>query len=385
MTTMTKNSDQKIQILKQNGVVIIDHRQVYISDDVDLSRICTGVVLYPGTRITGSRSYIGNNSKIGTEGGSVLVNCVLGESVEVSSGYLDNTVLLRKSKVGANGHLRPGTLLEEEASTAHCVGLKHTILMSYVTLGSLINFCDGIISGGRSRKDHSEIGSGFIHFNFTPWGEYGDKATASLVGNVVDGVFLNQDKIFLGGMSGIVGPVKIGFGSFAVAGQIIRSNIEKNTVVSNISKNIKKRWVYGSVDALPKRTELNIQYISQLIALKAWYAEVRLIKEEISISGDNIIIPIKEAIKTLDVCIDERVKRLNNFLKERGEYDAVNILTEIPNCPLDISTTNTNKEYTDWVKSLPETNIHILKSWLTSITKQIEHNLNHQLKYKANK
>ena len=38
--------------------------------------------------------------------------------------------------------------------------------------------------------------SGFIHFNFTPWGKNGDKATPSLVGNVTEGVFLDQKRIF---------------------------------------------------------------------------------------------------------------------------------------------------------------------------------------------
>ena len=119
--------------------------------------------------------------------------------------------MLRRSRVGSNAHIRVGTLVEEEASTAHAVGLKHTVLMSFVTLGSLINFCDGLISGGRSRREHTEVGSGFIHFNYTPRGHAGDKATPSLIGDVVHGVFLRQPRIFLGGLSGIVGPQKVGF------------------------------------------------------------------------------------------------------------------------------------------------------------------------------
>jgi len=69
------------------------------------------------------------------------------------------------------------------------------------------------------------VGSGFIHFNYTPWGHTGDKATPSLIGDVVHGVFLRQERIFLGELSGIVGPQKVGFGSFTIAGQVLRRQI----------------------------------------------------------------------------------------------------------------------------------------------------------------
>jgi UDP-N-acetylglucosamine/UDP-N-acetylgalactosamine diphosphorylase len=52
--------------------------------------------------------------------------------------------------------------------------LKQTILFPFVTLGSLINFCDIFMSGGSDRKNHSEVGSSYIHFNYTP---NQDKAT----------------------------------------------------------------------------------------------------------------------------------------------------------------------------------------------------------------
>ena len=52
--------------------------------------------------------------------------------------------------------------------------------------------------------DHTEVGSSYIHFNFTP---DGDKTTASLFGDVPRGVMLNQPPIFLGGQGGTVGPV----------------------------------------------------------------------------------------------------------------------------------------------------------------------------------
>ena len=49
------------------------------------------------------------------------------------------------------------------------------------------------MSGGTSRRDHSEVGSSYIHFNFTP---DGDKTTPSLFGDVVHGVLLDQPAVF---------------------------------------------------------------------------------------------------------------------------------------------------------------------------------------------
>jgi UDP-N-acetylglucosamine/UDP-N-acetylgalactosamine diphosphorylase len=371
--------DERIHLLLDKGVKIVDERQVYLSDDLDIDRIMPGSIIFPGTRLIGKRTFVGKGAKVGTDGPAILIDSILGEEAEVASGFLKGAVLLRKAKAGANAHFRPGTILEEEASTAHTVGLKHTILMCYATLGSLINFCDALVSGGRSRKDHSEIGSGFIHFNYTPWGKHGDKATASLIGNVVEGVFLDQDRIFLGGVSGIAGPVKIGFGSFSVAGQIIRANIENNMLVSNLSKNIKRHWLFGTLDRLTKRSKLNIEYISQLIVLKHWYEDVRLKKEELMDSPECSKIPAKEGLFTLNLCINERVVKFNDFSLERHGKALGNVAFNLPHCPLNIEETDYRLEYTEWVKSLSSKDISILKKWLLNISNIAEKELIQQV------
>src|SRR5204863_1943267 len=112
--------------------------------------------------------------------------------------------------------------IEEEAEVAHNVGLKNTIFTVAVVAGSNINFCDAFVTGGTSRRDHSEIGSGAVHFNFSP---QRDKF-GSLFGHAI-GVLLRSPGIFIGGNSGIVAPVSIGFGAVIPAGVIIRSGEEQ--------------------------------------------------------------------------------------------------------------------------------------------------------------
>ncbi|MBC8074066.1 MAG: UDP-N-acetylglucosamine pyrophosphorylase, partial [Deltaproteobacteria bacterium] len=214
---MDRGLHERLAQLSSRGVLIVDARQVYLADDVVLERIAAGAVLHPGTRLHGARTWIGAGAQIGVEGPATLVDAVFDREAAIDSGFVHGAVLLRGARLGNSAHVRPGTLLEEGASTAHAVGLKHTILLAHVTLGSLINFCDVLMAGGSSRRDHSEVGSGFIHFNFTPWGRSGDKATASLVGDVIDGVMMRAPRIFLGGAGGMVGPRRVGYGAVAAA------------------------------------------------------------------------------------------------------------------------------------------------------------------------
>ena len=312
----------RIQNLIENGVIIVDPRQVYIAPEIDPSRIYPGSILYPGTRLEGERTLISPSAKVGTEGPAVLKNAILGAEAEVASGFLTDTILLPGAKAGANAHFRAGTILEEGASTAHAVGLKQTILLSWATLGSLINFCDVLFYGGRSRKEHSEVGSGFVHFNFTPWGTSGDKATASLFGDVANGVLMDQPPIFLGGMSGIVGPCRVGFGAMTVAGQTVRRDVAPEIMYGSALPEINRPFSHQtskpSDNHRARKREKTIAYIRELVTLKAWYQAVRLKRSELA--GDQPLTLIyQEAIDLIEGGINERIKRYNSFATEWGD------------------------------------------------------------------
>ena len=370
---MNERLESKLDSLEKQGVSLLDRRQVYLSDDVQVGRICRAAVLYPGTRLVGAQTFIGPGAKIGTEGPATIENTVIGQDAEVAGGYVSGTVLLCKAKVGSGAHIRPGTLFEEEASSAHAVGLKQTILMSFVTMGSLINFCDALISGGTSRRDHTEVGSGFIHFNFTPRGQSGDKATPSLVGDVPHGAFLRQPRIFLGGLSAMVGPQKVGFGSLTVAGQVIRNEVPPNRMVGDAPRRFDKD--IGSLSVTPDRIlRLNANYIGQLIALQAWYRQVRLARIPVGREYEHIRIVTQAAMDLLDVCIDERVQRLDQFTKERElTLPAFSFETsDVPPCPLHIEPAAPYTEHTAWVAQLSEADVQQGVSWLHSIVAQTE-------------
>lgn len=358
--------DARLAALAARGVAIVDVRQTYVGPEVELERIHPGVILHPGTRLLGRRCHLGPNVEIGREGPAVVVDSVLAEGAAIASGYVEGSVLLEGARLGANAHVRPGTLLEEQASTAHAVGLKHTLLLSFVTLGSLINFCDCLMAGGTSRSDHSEVGSGFIHFNFTPWGAQGDKATPSLIGDVVRGVFLRERRIFLGGLSGIVGPGRVGYGSIVAAGQIVRREIEDDSFVLRAVRSVERDLQPGWSDRLQPRMQQNIAYVAQLFALRQWYREVRLAR----IAPDEARrIPVAAGVEIIEQAITERRKQLARFAEERGAASPSFECGELPRCPWVLGADP--RPHVEWVQSLSDDQVATGQTWLTAIVAQV--------------
>ena len=357
---------ERLRLLADRGVQLIDPRQVYVEDDVVLEQIFPESILYPGTRLSGKNTVIAPGAKIGSEGPATIVDSVIGASAEVASGFVTGSVLLDKARIGANGHIRSGTLLEEGASVAHAVGLKQTILTCFVTLGSLINCCDCLISGGRSRSNHTEVGSGFIHFNFTPWGESGDKATPSLIGGVPRGVFLREERIFIGGLSGMVGPLQVGFGSFSVAGQIIRSDIADHRIYSDLPRKVDAPWDFGIRDVADVRLQRNLEYIGHLCALKAWYVDVRMARLSPNEPSSYRAMALRAAIKLIEESVAERISRLDQYLKARN---AILPAMKFPaiECPLQIASGDLPVDHVDWVRSLSEDEVRRGSQWLEAI------------------
>lgn len=359
--------DARLASLAARGVQIVDPRQTFVGPEVLADRIQAGVILYPGTRLHGPRCYLGPRVEIGREGPAVIVDSVLGEGAAVASGYVEGAVLLDQARLGANAHVRPGTLLEEQASTAHAVGLKQTLLLSFVTLGSLINFCDCLMAGGTSRSDHSEVGSGFIHFNFTPWGEQGDKATPSLIGDVVRGVFLRERRIFLGGLAGLVGPAQVGYGSIVAAGQIVRKDVDEGAFVLRGVRAVERHLQPGWIDRLQPRLRQNIAYVAQLFALRQWYREVRLARIA---ADDPRRIPVAAGAELIEQAIVERRKQLARFVEERGGKSPSFAGVELPRCPWSLSPDD--RPHLEWVSSLDDEHVAAGQAWLASIATAVE-------------
>lgn len=301
-----------VKALIGKGVKIPNPESVYISEDVNPDRISNeNVIIYAGCKILGERSLILKNSQIGYEAPVTLENTLVGENCKLKGGFFKGAVFAGDNSFGSGAHVRGGTIFEEQANAAHTVGLKQTILFPFVTLGSLINFCDCFMAGGTSRKDHSEVGSSFIHFNYTP---NQDKATPSMMGDIHHGVMLKSKPIFLGGQGGLVGPVRIGYGCITAAGTLVRKNESKNNriIFGGSFKDVsfpRQFNVYKNVGHIFNN---NIQYIAGLLSLKLWYRHIR----PLFVSGSFSRILIKGMQDNLDYCIIERIDRFKIFCEK---------------------------------------------------------------------
>jgi UDP-N-acetylglucosamine/UDP-N-acetylgalactosamine diphosphorylase len=291
-----------VAVLGNRGVIVPRPDLVAIADDVPLERIAPGAVLHPFTQLRGARTRIGagavigeagpvvledswvaERSRIGTMGPVALRRVTCGPGTVLGSGAAEDAVFLGKEvddpaiSCGLAFRVRKGSLYEEDANSAQHTDAKMTILFPWATLGSNVNWCDLLMAGGTGPAfdQFSEIGSGAVHFNFTP---RGDKATASLLGDVSSGVFLRSARIFFGGNGSLIGPARLGYGSITAAGARVSGeraagfHAGEPAGQSSRDRGAFSQEMYGSI----KRVfDSQVRFIGELAALDAWYGQAR--------------------------------------------------------------------------------------------------------------
>ena len=299
----------RVDALRSRGVDVWGPERVYIGEDVDLQAIEPGAVIRYAT-LSGRGLSVASGAVIGTSGHAEVHDCQIGRDVELGSGLYHGATFLQGVKVRGFAEIRPETLLEEQAEAAHNVALKNTTFTSCCVAGSLINFCDLFLSGGRSRRDHTEIGSGAIHFNFDP---RGDK-WGSLIGGI-RGVLMQSDPVFIGGNCGLVGPLEVGFGSVTAAGSVIRKNVGENMLVASHSHSlITKRIRPSEYGSLRSRFGVTAKLIGTLRALDAWYGLVRAPRAH---DGEGRL--YEAARGRINAQIAERIRRLERIIEKLSQ------------------------------------------------------------------
>jgi UDP-N-acetylglucosamine/UDP-N-acetylgalactosamine diphosphorylase len=331
----------KIQKLIDKGVRIDAPESVEIGDDIDPDRISgDNVAIYARCRILGKSTLIMPGSCLGAEAPLTVVDCQIGPNVNLNGGFFQEAVMLSGVSAGSGAHVRRGTILEEESSIAHTVGLKQTILFPFVTLGSLINFCDCLMAGGTDGKNHSEVGSSYIHFNFTP---NQDKATASLIGDVPRGVMLKQAPIFLGGQGGLVGPCRLEYGTVIAAGTIYRKDeLRPNRLIfGGGSRSGNVPFAAGHYHGLKRILTNNIIYLGNLAALGQWYDQVR----SLFVSNDFPQMLLEGLQDKLQMAVDERIVRLSELVHKLQEQETEGVESSL-------ESSSVQKGHDNWLPEL---------------------------------
>jgi len=408
---MFYNTNSSISALIEKGVNIPNPSSVEIGDEVNINLISSeDVTIHSGCKIFGKKTLIMPGVKLGRRSPVTIKNCQLGRNVELRGGYFEESTFLDSVLMGDGAEVREGCLLEEEANGAHTVGLKQTILFPFVTLGSIINFCDILMAGGTSRTNHSEVGSSYIHFNYTP---NQDKATASLIGDVAYGVMLNQPPIFLGGQGGIAGPSLIGYNTVIAAGVIYRGDCPQGhkLLMGKEPQKEDMEFCPGLYWSVKRRVINSIEYIANIIALRQWYLIVR---SKFYQRSEMEKLLYEGALEKLEIILNERIKRFKQLASKmeksielyksimgnkaseeliRQKRELSENIQKIENgfneClsfsgdekKRDEFLTNidlTSKDYITVIKNLDEVSLKIGTLWLLSL---VEKSRNHVLKY----
>jgi hypothetical protein len=259
----------RLSWLAAKGVKVWGPERVYVSDEVQLNRIAPGAVLINAV-ISGATTFVGAGAQIGASGLARIHEAQIGRSAVLGAGSYERCVLLNGAIARGFAEFRHGTVLEETAEAGHNVGFKNTVLMAGAVAGSSINFCDVLLSGGSSRSDHSEVGSGVVHFNFDP---RGDKF-GSLMGDAT-GCLLQSRRIFVGGNSGIVAPVHLEFGAVVAAGSTVRHDVSENQLSGGDPVALSSEYDVGRYSDLSRKFSTTAKLVGNLHALRAWYRYVR--------------------------------------------------------------------------------------------------------------
>ena len=328
-------SQKDLRNLLERGVHIPDLNLVYIAKDVQLENIASGCTIYPFSRIAGSKtqihcgariglrgpvvlenSLIGKNSIIGDLGQVTLTDTVVGPKSVLGAGVAEQAVFLGKETMvndfttGYGFRVRKGSLYEEDASSAQHTDTKMTILFPWVTLGSDINFCDVLLAGGTGPElgSFSEVGSGTIHFNYSI---RGDKATGSLFGNVLKGVFLDQERLFIGGNNSLLGPIKADYGAMTAAGARIKGRLHKGL---NFGHSLPKGTVdydariFSGVSVIVKN---QVNVLAELAALANWYKQVRI---KCTAQDQEQKSLYESGLRMIELNYQERMSHLNGYV-----------------------------------------------------------------------
>jgi hypothetical protein len=288
------NNKVRLSKLRARGVQVWSDARVFVAADAPLDAFESGATLMNAI-IRGSETRIGAGSLIGTSGVAIMENVRTGQGVELGAGSYSECVFLDRVKIRGFAEIRANTVLEEEAELGHNVGLKNTIFTAAVVAGSSINFCDAFVTGGRSRQDHTEIGSGTVHFNFAPTRD----KFASLIGDVT-GVLLRSEPVFIGGNSGIVAPAFLQFGALVPAGTIVRRHFVNASGASHLRG--RQRAFFGKLS-------LAVEFIANLTAYAIWYGGVRLLA-----ASPTESILYRSVLRLVQRNLDRRREELTNFL-----------------------------------------------------------------------
>ena len=208
---------QKNEELMAAGVTLIDPATTYVDSDVIVG---ADTVIHPCVFLEGSTK-IGAACEI--HAGSRIVNSTIGDRVCVRNHTVvtDSTVE-PGAFLGPFAHIRPGSLVGEDAHIGNFVELKKTSLGKGAKANHLAYLGDATIGSG------TNVGAGTITCNYD-----GEKKHQTVIGN----------NVFVGSNSTLVAPITLADGAYIAAGSAITKDVPAGALaVGRARQENKEGW-----------------------------------------------------------------------------------------------------------------------------------------------
>jgi bifunctional UDP-N-acetylglucosamine pyrophosphorylase/glucosamine-1-phosphate N-acetyltransferase len=189
---------KNLERLMLTGVTIADPPSTFIDSTVRIGR---DTIIYPGSTISG-KTRIGENCRLGPY--AFIQDCRIEKGVEIRASFIYGAKIAERAKVGPFSHIRPGTVVGEDARVGNFCEVKKSRIGRGTKVSHLSYIGDSFLG-----KDVN-IGAGTITCNFD-----GVRKNITRVG---DGTFVGSDTKF-------IAPVKIGKGAVIGAGSTITEDV----------------------------------------------------------------------------------------------------------------------------------------------------------------
>jgi bifunctional UDP-N-acetylglucosamine pyrophosphorylase/glucosamine-1-phosphate N-acetyltransferase len=222
---------RKLQALMAEGVLVIDPRNTYVEDDVEVG---PGSVLYPGVYLRG-RTRVGAYCMI--EPGCYLANAQVGDGVHVKAyTYIENSRVGMKASIGPFTRLRPETEIGPEAHVGNFVEMKKVKFGARSKAGHLTYLGDASIG------EDVNIGCGTITCNYA----VDRKKYRTTIG----------DRVFVGSDTQFIAPVEVGDDAVIGSGSTITKSVPaKALAVSRAKQMTREHWVKSAGDGKDTEAE----------------------------------------------------------------------------------------------------------------------------------
>lgn len=186
-----------------NGVTLIDPENTYIEVGVKIGR---DTVIEPGTYLKGN-TVIGEDVFIGMN--TTIEDSEIADSVEITQSVIEKSTIHSGADVGPHSHLRPESVIGENAHIGNYVEIKKA------TIGEATKIGHHTYVGDAEVGKNVNIGCGVVFANYD-----GKAKSKTIVG----------DDSFIGSNSNLVAPVKLGEKTFIAAGSTITEEVPSDAL-----------------------------------------------------------------------------------------------------------------------------------------------------------